>query len=279
MSGRPRMSKLSRKTAAFILAGVLLCLIIAVIIYVEMPKPKQRFAAAEDYYRSIYPNIQGSGLIVELAQFGFSDLLHYAETVAVVTPLDELTADNTFGISGKRYDNVHSLRRVKALQYFKNEQGYGDSFEMTEFCGLLEDGTLVMTEDCWPMQPGDVYLVFLQGKRQPAPISACNGKYDLTHLELNCGQHAKVLLSALLELDLLTEKSLKRAGQDLLYAVRAADPVYWPEDKAHSDRENAVKWRSFTLFTPWTDKDYPLTIKYGVDEEGALYNYLKTMLR
>ena len=159
------------------------------------------FAGAEDYYRSIYPNIQGSGLIVELAQFGFSDLLHYAETVAVVTPLDELTADNTFGISGKRYDNIHSLRRVKALQYFKNEQGYGDSFEMTEFCGLLEDGTLVMTEDCWPMQRGVVYLVFLRGRQHPAPVSACNGKFDLTHLELNCSQHAQVLLTALLELD------------------------------------------------------------------------------
>ena len=271
--------KLRRKTAACILAGVLLCLIIAAIIYVEMPKPKQRFAAAEDYYRSIYPNIQGSGLIVELAQFGFADLFHYAETVAVVTPLDKLTADNTFGISGKRYDNVHSLRRVKALQYFKNEQGYGESFEMTELCGLLEDGTLVMTEDCWPMEPGVIYLVFLRGKHHPAPVSACNGKYDLTHLELNCPQHAQVLLSALLELDLLTKKSVRRAGQDLLYAALAADPVYWPEDEEHIARENAVKWRSFALFTPWTDKDYPLTIKYGADEEGALYNYLKTMLR
>ena len=129
------------------------------------------------------------------------------------------------------------------------------------------------------MQQGVVYLVFLRGRQHPAPVSACNGKYDLTHLELNCAQHAQVLLTALLELDLLTERSGRRGGKDLLEAALAASPVDLPEDGEPVAGENAVRWQTRKLYTPWTDRDYPLLLGYGTDEEGAIYRYLHTVWR
>jgi len=274
------MAKLSKKTLAFSLTGILVCLVLTAIIL--FTKPQQRFATIQDYYQARYPAIRSSGM-ADFVQYDYSDLFRYAHTVAVVTPLDELSVENTFGIAerGDRYYNIHSIREVKVLAYFKNEREYGDTVELAEECGVLEDGTLVMLEDCWPMQKGDTYLVFLcnSGFGYPLSVSACNGKFDLTHLDLNCAEHSRILLTALLKLELLTEKSLRRAGKDLLEAVNSASPVYWPKDEEHLAKEAGIKWKTYELYTPWTDRNYPLMIKCGTDEEGVIYRYLQTTLR
>ena len=244
-------------------------------------KPQQPYATMRDYTQARYPAIRSAG-ITDFMQYDYADLFRYAHTVAVVTPLDELTAENTYGVSesGDRYYNIHSLREVKAITYFKNEKEYGDTFTLAEECGVLSDGTLVMLEDCWPMQKGDTYLVSLckSGFGYPISVSGCNGKFDLTHLDLNCRQHSKVLLNALLELDLLTEKSVRQAGAVLREAA-SAQPVYWPEDEEHIAKESAIEWKTFALYTPWTERSYPLTLKRGTDEEGAIYRYLQTVMR
>ena len=130
------------------------------------------------------------------------------------------------------------------------------------------------------MQRGDTYLVFLckSGFGHPISVSGCNGKFDLTHLDLNCRQHSKVLLNALLELDLLTEKSLRQAGEVLQEAASAL-PVYWPEDEEHMAKETATEWETFELYTRWTDKNCPLTLKRGTDEDGVIYRCLQVMMR
>lgn len=274
------MLKIGKKPTAIIIVGIFLLLLFIGIM--NMTKAKQSFATIQDYYQSKYRVIRAAGL-AEYMQYDYPGLERRAHTIAVVTPLDDLTAENTFGISesGDRYYYIHSVRTVKVLQYFKNEKEYGDTIVMAEMCGSLEDGTLVMMEDCWPMQRGDTYLVFLcdSGFGYPLSVSACNGKYDLTHLNLNCEYHSCVLMNAMLDLGLLTEESVKKAGMELLEAVAAANAVYWPQDKEHIIKENAIEWQSFTLFTPWTNKNYPLILKSGSDEEGAIYNYLKTMQR
>ena len=259
--------------------GVFVCLVIAAIVL--FPKPQRRFTEIKDYYQTCYPDIRCSGM-ADYLQFDYPGLFRYAHTAAIVTPLDRLSADNTYGIgeSGDIYYNIHSVRKVKVLKYFKNEQGYGDTIELVEECGMLADGTVVMLEDCWPMQEGDTYLVFLcsSGFGYPLTVSACNGQFDLTHLDLNCRQHSRVLLNALLELDLLTEKSVRQAGE-ILREAASAMPVYWPEDEEHIAKENEMEWKTVELYTQWTDKNYPLTVKWGTDEDGSIYQYLKTMMR
>jgi len=261
------------KKVTFVFTGLLICVgFIAIILFT---KPHQHFDTIHDYYNARYTGIHCSGM-ADFLQYDYSNLFRYAHTVAVVTPLDELSTENTFGISGKDdpYYNIHSVREVKVLEYFKNEQEYGDTFEIAEECGVLEDGTLVMLEDCWPMQKGDTYLVFLckSGFGYPLSISACNGKFDLTHLDLNCRQHSLVLLNALLELNLLTEDSIHRVG----VALQETTEIYFfyqPEDDKHITRDDFIKWESYRLYTRWTDKHYSLTIKCGTDEEGTVYSY------
>ena len=248
---------------------------------ISFNKPQQRFATIQDYTQAHYAAIRSAG-ITDFMQYDYANLFRYAHTVAVVTPLDDLSAENTYGVSesGDRYYNIHSVREVKALTYFKNENEYGDTFTLAEECGVLSDGTLVMLADCWPMQKGDTYLVFLckSGFGYPISVSGCNGKFDLTHLDLNCRQHSKVLLNALLELNLLTEKSVRQAG-DVLQEAASAMPVYWPEDEEHIAKEADMEWETFELYTRWTNKSYPLTLKRGTDEDGVIYRYLQTMMR
>lgn len=274
------MKKLSAKKARCLLVGAVLCLTFVATIFTLMPK--QRYATLKEYYQSKYSAIRGSGM-ADFMQYTYPELLSYAQTVAVVTPVDELTAENTFGIakSGDIYYNLHSVRKVKVLEYFKNEMEYGDTLEITELCGLLENGTMVKLEDCWPMQKGDVYLVFLNGSGfgHPVPVSACNGKFDLTHLDLNCRDHSEVLFRALLDLDLLTEKSVRQAGEALLRKAADAARVSWPKDAEHTEREAAIQWESYKIYTKWTDQNYPLVLRCGDDEEGAIYSYLQTMRR
>ena len=263
-----------------LLVGSALCLVC--IAAVAASSPKQKYSTMKEYYGSKYAAIRSAGM-ADFMQYTYRELFSYAQTVAVVTPVDELTAENTFGISksGDIYYNLHSVRRVKALEYFKNEKEYGDEFEITELCGLLANGTMVKLEDCWPMQKGDVYLVFLNetGFGHPAPISACNGKFDLTHLDLNCRDHSEVLLRALLDLDLLTEKSVRQAGEDLLRKAAYAARVSWPKDEEHAAKETAIQWRSYKLYTKWTDRSYPLNLRCGDDEDGPICSYLQTMRR
>ena len=67
--------------------------------------------------------------------------------------------------------------------------------------------------------------------------------------------------------------------KDLLEAVNSASPVYWPKDEEHLAKEAGIKWKTYELYTPWTDRNYPLMIKCGTDEEGVIYRYLQTTLR
>ncbi len=277
------MPALNKKAFVPVLAGILLCLILAAILL--FTRPRERYASFEDYYHALYPTVATGGIL----EYGtiydkYYDLRTKAHTIAVVTPLDALTRENTYATSsGKRYTGGYSVRKVRVLKYFKNGKEYGEEFEMAEECGLAEDGTLVMQENCWPMQKGDVYLVFLDDsynvRKYPTPIRGCNGRFDLTRLELNSAEHSRILLTALLKLDLLTKKSLRRAGKDLLEAVDSADPVYWPKDEEHLAKEAEIKWKTYELYTPWTDRNYPLTIECGTDEEGAIYRCFQTTLR
>ena len=117
----------------------------------------------------LYPHVSMSGMS-DYAVFDYDGLMNRAHTVALVTPLDDLTKENTFGVSesGDRYYAIHSVREVQVIQYFKNEKNFGETFTMAEKCGLTDvqeiptesgdiqvTGGLVMEENCYPMQKGN----------------------------------------------------------------------------------------------------------------------------
>ena len=161
-----------------------------------------------ELYNLKYPSFRFSST-ADYAQFDYSELWREAHTIALVTPEDVLSEENSRGItaSGDRFYDAHSVRTVRALRFFKNEHGYPESFSMVEECAMLEDGSVVGMDECYPMQKGDVYLVFLgsSGWNKPIVISADNGKFDLTNLRLNNAYRQPLIVGALMDMDLLAK--------------------------------------------------------------------------
>ena len=208
-----------------------------------------------------YSKVALSGM-ADYSQWDFEGLMGYAHTVALVTPVDELSPDNSFGIeeSGDKYHKAYSVRKVEVIEYYKNEKNYGDTFEMAEKCVMLNDGTLVMKEDCYPMEKGDCYLVFLIDSGYggyPLSISADNGKIDLTYLSLNTRK--SLAAEALLEFDLLeptpelTKEQLEETFVD--FSSSRMGTEYYP----------------VVLSTSYTKKGMELELEYTITDYGKLF--------
>mgnify|MGYP007070023742 CR=1 FL=1 len=172
-------AKNSRRYLPLILLGILVVCII-LIFTIGRANKKDAPTDFKEYYQQEYANIAISGSANYMV-FDSRLLMQQAHTIAIVTPLDALTTENSYGISssGDLYYNAHSIRKVQVIQVFKNEKNYDDTIEIAEKCVLLEDGTLVMDEYCYPMQVGNYYLVFLtnSGLGYPLTLSADNGKF------------------------------------------------------------------------------------------------------
>ena len=209
-----------------------------------------------ELFEGIYGTVRLSGM-ADYAQFDYPGLMDRAHTVALVTPLDELTAENSFGVSesGDKFYNIHSIRQVKVLKYFKNENSFGDTMELAEKCVLLPDGTLVHEEACYPMQKGDTYLVFLinSGYGKPLAISADNGKFDLSNLRLN--NRLPLVAQALTDLGLAQKSEVSEAFAD-------AQAVSWSGEESYSQFKNISDWNTAVFTTEYTKKGFELPLEY-----------------
>ena len=244
-----RISPLWQRMAAVLVLGSLalaLCLIWG---KAGAPAP---YASLKDLYLARYGDIRVRGF-VDFAVFDYDELMAQAHTVAIVTPTDDLTAENSF--------SDRSVRTVRAVAWFKNEKDYGDTFAIAEYCACLDDGTLVVNdESCFPMQKGDYYLVFLHTAHGHAmPLAGDNGKFDLSHLCLN-DNHAWTMLRALSELDLL-----QGSPRALRAAAGCLNAVLGPGDKPPP----SSGWKTARLTTKWTLPGYELELQF--DEENGLY--------
>ena len=173
-----------------------LCLVISIVLatafFTGVGDPKADFTTMREFMESIYPKMIQVGFGAERMIYRYDDdtLWNNAHTIALVTPMDELTVENSHIINKWGTPRAFfSRRQVRVIEFFKNEEDYENEFMMAELCVLLEDGTLVYKETCYPMQKGDYYLVFLAKSgylSSPAvPLGYGEGKYDITNLHLN----------------------------------------------------------------------------------------------
>lgn len=224
-----------------------------------------------ELFLDIYTDVQLSGMCNYL-QFNYAELTSWAHTIAVVTPLDDLTTENSYGISesGDRFYNAHSVREVQLVEVFKNEKGYKDTMKIAEKCVVLEDGTLVAEEACYPMQRGDYYLVFLfnSGYGYPLSLSADNGKYDLTHLRLNNRQH--LLVEMLYDLGLAESAGLRARNMDFLADFTKPHALCYKDGADYASLDARTDWSSLPLTTRYTDSGMTINLEYAENTEGIM---------
>ena len=257
-----------------------------------------------EYYEGIYGDVRQVS-ISDYAQFDYKGLYARAAVVAIVTPLDNLTTENTFEWGDKDVLlETYSVREVKAEKFYKNIWELDDKFQIAEYCGIAENGTMIMKDSEYPMQKGNEYLVFLceSGLDYPIVISADNGKFDLTHLSLNT--HKEVLVDALLDLGLadtgghdeiakqaISSTKMLFGDLDELNAALAEGAKWSPtwklyalssykEDLGKEERDELLRrtaeWDSFFLTTKYTDKAYTIKIAYSDEGVGKIYRIDRT---
>lgn len=295
------MAKKRIKGIVFVVA-----ILITSIVLIALTFQKKPDESMEKHFQRIYDKVQVVAF-GDYMQYDYGTLFRQASVVAIVTPLDKLTEENTAGISStglNKYYNLHSVRKVEAVKFFKNDLDYEDCFTMAEKCGVIEGKNLVMMDACYPMEKGAYYLVFLQesGYGYPISVSADNGKFDLTNLSLNT--HKEVLVDALFDLGLVdtgghdeiakqavsaiqllfgdlneTNETLAQGGkwfpQWKLYALSSYKENLGKEERDELLRRTA-EWDSFELTTEYTDKAYAIKIAYSDEGAGKIYRTDRT---
>lgn len=229
-----------------------------------------------ELYNMKYPSFRFT-CMADYAQFDYQGLWKRAHTIALVTPEDELTQENSRGISetGDRFYNAHSVRTVRALQFYKNEREYEETFQMVEECAMLADGSVVGMDESYPMQKGDVYLVFLceSGWGYPIIVSADNGKFDLTNLRLNNARRQPLIAGALMDLGLMPmARSRSEALEYFPLAKYVIDNGSSYYEEEYNALYNAHRWQTMEIRADDTLPAMTLTVEYAQTEDGYLYH-------
>lgn len=225
----------------------------------------------KELFEDRYSNLYVTGM-ADYVQFSYEELWERAHTIAVITPLDELSVENSYGISdsGDCFYNAHSIRAVQALTFYKNSKGYSENFEVVEVCAMLDDGSVVGMENCYPMYKGETYLVFLgdSGWGYPIVLSADNGKFDLTNLRLNLSSRQPLLAKAMMDMELL---SMARSADEALSYFGEA--VYLTDNRSNDYEflSAAYEWETMLLSSSYTAENMELSIEYAKTDTGYLY--------
>ena len=261
---------MKRVAAAFFM---ILAIPIIFVLFFLFPGEQAAFSTMSEYYLDKYEKIKVSGMS-DYAQYDYDMLYNRAHTVAIVTPAEALSTENSYGISadGDRYYNAHSVRTFQVAEYFKNEHNYGETIEIAEKCVLLEDGTIVMEENCYPMEMGHSYLIFLinSGYGHPLSISANNGYFDLNLLSLN--DYKIVLIHALYGLNLIETNSRSRAAtSETFETLEEAETVYGSADAGFAPLDASMSWETISIDTEYTDSGYELKLYYDDTGDETYY--------
>lgn len=261
------------KKIIFIMSAVLIC---TAVLGVTLSNREREFDSMREYMESKYSKIKVSAS-GDYVQYNYQELMDSALIVAVVTPKDELTVDNSHGVtdSGDIFYVAHSLREVRVVESIKGDMNVGTTIKIAEKCVLLEDGTLVMFEDCYPMQKDDYYLIFLTTSSYPGnpllAISADNGKYDLSNLYLTSNRRTRLLAEACV--DLWPEIQEGNENKEGLFSAESGLSVY--------DQKDTDKWKPMYFTSPYTESGKELVIEvleresqtfYRIDEDYYVYD-------
>lgn len=226
----------------------------------------------EDLCKQMYSSFNNSDL-ADYAQFDYDGLYYCAETIALATAADDLTAENSKGIaeSGDRYHYAHSVRNVDVLHYYKNEQEYGSSLDIVEECVMNERGTVIAKVYYYPLLKGSTYLLFLGFSSYygyPVSLSADNGTFNLTYLRLN--SRTQVITEALYSLDLLKFKpKYKEAVEAFIASQLVMGTGYALEE--YDKYYDSKNWGKITLSTEYTYDDMAIELGYKQLDNGYLF--------
>ena len=223
----------------------------------------ERYASMREFIESQYDSVREAGM-GDYFQYDYPELMEEAQVVAVVKSVDDLTVENSFGVSekGDVLFAAFSLREVEVIESLKGNVTPGESIEVAEKCVLLENGMMVASESCYPMRKGDYYLLFLSPSGYSGspllPISADNGKCDLTNLYLNPDGRKALFIEACSDLLLKETEPLKL---DRMFQDEIAE-------KQITEEEN---WESRMFTTPYTDKENGIEISWKAENGETIY--------
>ena len=226
------------------------------------------YKTMDEMMAAIYPDTHITSMCAERAIYQYNaQLWRAAETVALVTPIDELTSINSFQAGGRQ--SWYSKRQVEVIEFFKNANQYGSEFVMAEQCGLTDEGTLVRERFCYPMQTGDYYLVFLAPAQAyvdyPVVLGLYDGKIDLSNMRLNIQMPTATKAA----LDLLDTNTPEDAAQAFvksewlaLRTERYLENV--SRDEWTNDMESIMPYDNLLRYieTPKRERDHELRQQY-----------------
>ena len=131
-------------------------------------------SSVEPEYRII--SISGS-----YRTFNYNELKEEASVIALVTPVDDLTRQNSTVILGEYGELVsyYAFRELEVITYFKENEGdTPDTIGIVESAALTAENEYIQPEGYDFMQKGQRYIVFLTPSNLdgiPIVISAGNG--------------------------------------------------------------------------------------------------------
>ncbi len=260
-------------TVSLILFFILALITIGYLFYRKQIAPKTMREMMERIYPVVTVRDQS-----DREMPSYDQLTQRAYAIAIVTPFDDLTKENSFGLSQSwtSYPAAHSTRRVQAIQYFKNTKALESTLSITEKCGITDielyfsapdtlskRGGLVVLNGCYPMQKGNTYLVFFTKTSYGYPVSET--MLDLTWFRLN--QRLDVGLNALYHLNLFSGTATEK---EILGHFLAA--VSLPVSEESSASYLALDgWESISIDTEYTDPFMEATLWYLKTETGYLF--------
>ncbi len=259
-----------RKYAVHMVVIAVLCIFIGIGLSLRNRKPAA--SSMEELVRRYYPNSKQAGMS-DYVQFDFDQLFERADTVAIVTPVNQLSAEDSSivgdEVTGNAYYAMYSTREVKAMKYFKNNKNYSDSFEMGEHCILTKEGHLIYNEGAYPMIEGSYYLVFLTDSYLPNSLpfamSVDNGLIDLSHLSISTrkGIAAKSVISFF---DVDIPDNLKKA-------ILLSDYLYTENVNQYNQilevSKDLFDNNTYTLETGYEAPGYELVVSGFKQEDGS----------
>lgn len=253
--------KKNRLILAF--AAVIVLSAAALAAAIAVPQPAKNYTTMREMYEDLYENINMATICSSYG--GFSSVAKSADTIVIVKADDELAAENSNNYeTGKSFFYAESTRSVTTIEFIKNERGFETVTEIIDRNGLAEDGTLLVEENCWPLQKDCCYVLFLENGKKT--IGWQQSKIDLTNLGLN--GYKNQVVSVLTQWDMLEYVSGPENCAELMEGFLEADYISGPSYAYYEESYGGLDWQPIILTTEYTDEGMELIIEYAEDEKN-----------
>lgn len=134
-----------------------------------------------------YHDLEEVVTICDQAQFEYDDLSEYAQLIAKVVVMDDLTQANSIPFyedEEKEYlSTAVAKRKVKVLEYYKNENNCEDmELEVLEGAAVI-DHQYIHDEGYEPLEKGQTYILYMSNRTASGEYSIISGLNSVVKLE------------------------------------------------------------------------------------------------